>query len=189
MFEWLERTNKLDDTAMILSSDHGFFLGEWRLYDKRFMHEPSIRIPMMVRYPKRVKPGTVRDDMVLDLDIAPTILDIAGVKIPEKMSGASMLKLTTDKTVTDWRKDWLYHYYEYPKPSFVQPHYGIRTDRYKLIFYHELKAYEMYDLQQDPGELNNLADKPEMKSIQEQLWNRLVALRKELGDTRAPATA
>lgn len=181
IFRCLEMKNELDSTAILLSSDHGFFLGEWRLYDKRFMHEPSIRIPMLLRYPKRIKAGARREEMVLDIDIAPTLLDLAGVPIPEHMQGQSMLNLTEDKR-KKWRDDWLYHYYEYPRPGFVQPHVGVRTERYKLIHYYVTNAFELYDLQNDPGELHNLYGRPEHAAIQATLVARLAALQEELGE-------
>jgi arylsulfatase A-like enzyme len=181
IFNLLEKKNELDETAILLSSDHGFFLGEWRLYDKRFMHEPSIRLPTMLRYPRRIKAGTTREEMVLDIDIAPTMLDLAGVAIPVQMQGKSMLGLTDPKR-EKWREDWFYHYYEYPQPGFVQPHVGVRTERYKLIHYYVTNAFELYDLHTDPGELHNLANLPEHSVIQGTLIARLAALREELGD-------
>ena len=173
----LEAKNELDETAILLSSDHGFFLGEWRLYDKRFMHEPSIRVPTMLRYPKKIKAGTRREEMVLDIDIAPTMLDLAGVPIPEQMQGHSMLGLT-DNRREKWRKDWLYHYYEHPD----QPHVGVRTERYKLIHYYEKNAFELYDLQADPGELNNVYGQAAFQQIQGALLDRITALRQEFKD-------
>jgi arylsulfatase A-like enzyme len=110
----LERQNITNDTAVLLSSDHGFFLGEHHFYDKRLMYEPSIRVPMMVRYPGKVKAGTKADEMVLNLDIAPTLLEIAGLQVPSEMQGKSMLPLAEGKANVTWRKDWLYEYYEYP---------------------------------------------------------------------------
>jgi arylsulfatase A-like enzyme len=91
VFEALEQMGLLDHTAILLSSDHGYFLGEWRFYDQRFMHQPSIRVPLMIRYPRLVKPGTVVEKMALNLDIAPTVLEIAGLKIPERMHGRSLV--------------------------------------------------------------------------------------------------
>lgn len=187
VFHWLDESKKTDDTAIVLSADHGFFLGEWRLYDKRFMHEPSIRVPTMIRYPKRVKSGTIVDEMALDVDLAPTFLDLAGIPAPTKMQGKSLMKLAGGDA-EGWRKDWLYHYYEYPKPSFVQPHYGIRTEQYKLIYYYQTKKGELYDLHQDPGEIRNLYDLPEHSALQAKLHQRLTELRKELGDTDQAAS-
>ncbi len=130
----LERQKIAASTAMLLSSDHGFFLGEHHFYDKRLMYEPSIRVPMIVSVPGRVPPGTRSDAMVLNLDVAPTLLDIAGLPIPAEMQGKSMLPLAEGKKV-DWRKDWLYEYYEYPGFENVPPCRGVRTQRYKLIHY------------------------------------------------------
>ena len=182
----LEAAGELDDTAILFSSDHGFFLGEWRLYDKRFMHEPSIRVPTSLRYPQKIKAGTIRDEMVLDVDIAPTLLDLAGVKIPERMQGRSLMNLARGD-VGNWRKDWLYHFYEYPKPGYVQPHRGIRTGRYKLIHYYLTQKYELYDLHADPGEIRNVYGAKEYATVQGQLWKRLAELRQQVGDVDIPA--
>jgi arylsulfatase A-like enzyme len=173
----LEQKGILDDTAILHTSDHGYFLGEWRLFDKRLMHEPSLRVPMMVRYPKRIKPGTVRDEMVLDIDIAPTLLDIAGVPTPSHVQGKSILPLAT-KANPGFRTEWYYEYYEWPNPEKVAPHRGIRTERYKLIQYvMDPTEGELYDLQTDPGERVNLYNKPEASFVQAQLSKRLEALR------------
>lgn len=173
----LEKKNILDDTAILHTSDHGYFLGEWRCFDKRLMHEPSLRVPMMLRYPRRVQPDTVRDEMVLDLDIAPTLLDIAGVPTPTQMQGKSMLPLASKADPT-FRKEWYYEYYEWPNPEKVAPHRGIRTEQYKLIQYvMDPSEGELYDLKADPGERNNLHNKPEHAALQTHLNQRLEALR------------
>lgn len=177
VFSYLEKNNILDDTAIIHSSDHGFFLGEWRLFDKRLMHEPSIRVPWMVRYPKRIPAGTVRNETILDIDIAPTILDLAGLPIPRHMQGKSVLPLakTSDPS---FRGEWYYEYYEWPNPEAVYPCRGIRGDRYKLI--HTLSApdeFELYDLQSDPEETRNLYGAPELATLQRHLLERLEVLR------------
>jgi arylsulfatase A-like enzyme len=182
MFDWLTASGQLDDTAILHSSDHGFFLGEWRMYDKRFMHEVSTRVPMMIRYPKMFPAGRVVDNMVLNLDIAPTLLEIAGVEIPKNMQGRSMVKLAHGQA-EGWRKDWLYEYYEYPGNQQVRPHRGVRTDRYKLIHYYlDPEEFEMYDLQQDPGEKHNLYPDPKHADLRKQLIARLAELRRETGD-------
>ena len=113
IWQELERQNVADNTAILQSSDHGFFLGEHHLYDKRLMYEPSIRVPMIVRYPGQVKAGTSREEMVLNLDMAPTLLDIAGLPVATDMQGKSMLSLAQERPNVSWRKDWLYEYYEY----------------------------------------------------------------------------
>jgi arylsulfatase A-like enzyme len=182
LYNWLTETGKLDDTVIVHSSDHGFFLGEWRMYDKRFMHEPSTRVPTMIRYPKVFPAGRVVDEMVLNLDIAPTILELAGVDIPSRMQGRSLVKLGRGEE-TAWRKDWLYEYYEYPASQQVKPHRGVRTDQYKLIHYYlPPQEFELYDLKADPGEKNNLYGKPEYAELTRTLQQRITQLRKETGD-------
>ncbi|WP_446743300.1 sulfatase family protein [Silvibacterium acidisoli] len=176
ILEYLEKKNILDDTAIVHGSDHGYFLGEWRLFDKRLMHEPSIRVPLMIRYPKRIPAGTVRDEMVLDTDLAPTFLDLAGIPVPSHMQGKSILPLAKQEDAT-FRKEWFYEYFEWPNPEAVRPHRGIRTERYKLIHYTmEPQEYEMYDLQSDPGETSNLYGKPEHHALQSDLWARMEKL-------------
>ena len=178
----LERQNLAQDTAILLSSDHGFFLGEHHFYDKRLMYEPSIRVPMMLRYPGKVKPGAGSDEMVLNVDMAPTLLDIAGVPVPSDMQGKSMLPLAEGQNIP-WRKDWLYEYYEYPGFENVRPCRGVRTDRYKLIHYFtEPQEWELYDIKTDPDEKANLYGKPELEQLTAQLKGRLAALRKETND-------
>ena len=180
----MEKQGTLDDTAILLSSDHGFFLGEWRMYDKRFMYEPSIRVPMTIRYPKMVRPGSSTEKMALNLDIAPTMLELAGVQIPAEMQGKSLVPFLRGKDPANWRTEWLYEYYEYPEAEHVLPHRGIRTDRYKFIHYYLApEAFEMYDLQNDPHEMTNLYPDPQYAPLAKQLRARLDELRKETGDT------
>ncbi len=186
ILDWLASTNQLDDTVIFHSSDHGFFLGEWRMYDKRFMHEPSIRIPTMIRYPRLFQAGTVVDEMVINIDTAPTLLELAGVDIPARVQGKSLVSLAKGNK-TNWRKDWLYEYYEYPESQKVRPNRGIRTERYKLIHYYLApEEFELYDLQVDPSETQNLYGKPGAAELTHQLMARLAELRKETGDTARP---
>jgi arylsulfatase A-like enzyme len=180
VFSYLEKKNLLDDTAIVHGSDHGYFLGEWRLFDKRLMHEPSIRVPLMIRYPKRIPAGTVREEMVLDTDLAPTFLDLAGLPIPAHMQGKSILPLarTADPS---FRKEWYYEYFEWPNPEGVRPHRGIRTERYKLIQYMvEPQEFELYDLSDDPGETRNLYGQPQHAALAQELLQRMEKLRAEI---------
>jgi arylsulfatase A-like enzyme len=182
VFEALTSIGKLDDTLMLHTGDNGFFLGEWQRFDKRFMHEVSIRVPMVVRYPKLIKAGSVSDRMVLNLDIAPTLLDLAGVAIPKEMQGRSWAPLFKDAKA-EFRKDWLYEYYEYPDAHKVRPHRGVRTEQWKLIHYYtEPEEFELYDLEKDPWEKENLHGKAEHADRVKQLKQRLEELRKETGD-------
>jgi len=178
----LESQGVLDRTAIVWSSDHGFFLGEHRFYDKRLMYEPSIRIPLMVRYPPRIKAGTSSDKMVLNLDLAPTLLDLAQVTVPAHFQGKNLMPLAESRDIA-WREDWLYEYYEYPGNENVRPCRGVRTERYKYIHYFtEPQEFELYDLKTDPSELHNLyADAPHADRARK-LAARLEELRRETGD-------
>jgi arylsulfatase A-like enzyme len=182
VFNVLREKKMMDNTAVLWSSDHGFFLGEHRFYDKRLMYEPSIRVPMMISHPKRIKPGTKCNEMVLNIDIAPTLLDIAGAPTPPSFQGRSMMPLAEGKPVKNWRTDWLYEYYEYPGFENVPPCRGVRTERYKYIDYFLTHEYELYDLQTDPDEMHNLYADPKYAPLVQKLRDRLEELRKETGD-------
>ena len=180
----LEQQNLMGDTAILLSSDHGFFLGEHHLYDKRLMYEPSIRVPMLLRYPGKVKAGATSEEMVLNLDMAPTMLQIAGLPVPDEMQGRSMLPLAEGVRGVHWRQDWLYEYYEYPGFENVRPCRGVRTKRYKLIhFFLEPEEWELYDLEKDPNEMDNLYGKAGYEELTAHLKQRIEELRAETHDT------
>lgn len=185
LFQQLEKTKQMDETAIFFTSDHGYFLGEWRLFDKRLMHEPSIRVPMMIRYPKEIPAGGVRKEMVLNIDIAPTMLDLAGVPVPEHMPGKSLVGLAKGETAP-WRKEWLYEYYEYPGWENVRPNRGIRTERYKLIHYYlEPQEFELYDLAEDPAEIKNLYGNPQHAALQRDLFARMQTLHAQIPEKNA----
>jgi arylsulfatase A-like enzyme len=179
----LQRTGRLDDTVVLHTADHGFFLGEWGLMDKRLMHEPSIRIPLNIRYPRLIRPGTFNGRMVLNIDIAPTVLELAGIKAPAHTHGRSLVPLIQGND-EDWRHDWLYSYYEYPGDNMVARNHGVRTERYKLIEYYEQipKEYELYDLQEDPQEVHNLYGQPKYEETTTHLKRRLDELREQTGE-------
>ncbi|HEY2785928.1 MAG TPA: sulfatase [Fimbriiglobus sp.] len=184
----LEDKKCLDETAILYTSDNGFFLGEWQRFDKRFMHEPSIRVPLLLRYPPMVKAGTERKEMVLNVDIAPTLLALAGTKSPTPMHGRSLTDLfATGKA--PWRDAWYYEYFEFPDISHnVVKHRGVRTEKYKFIDYYEppfpkwREEFELYDLEKDPEERVNLYSRPAMKPVVEKLKLRMTELRKDLGE-------
>lgn len=181
VFAVLEQKGVMNQTAILWSSDHGFFLGEHRFYDKRLMYEPSIRVPLMMRYPRRIKAGTVSDKMALDLDIPPTLLDLAKVPIPSAFQGKSLMPLLESANV-EWRKDWLYEYYEYPAYENIPPCRGVRTERYKYIEYFTQNAYELYDLETDPDEMHNLYGDSKYAELTNRLRSRLEELRRETND-------
>jgi arylsulfatase A-like enzyme len=171
-----------DTTNVMFTSDNGFFLGEWQRFDKRFMHEVSARVPMIVRGPG-IAANSTCNKIALNVDIAPTILDMAGVKPRVKMHGCSFAPLLKGETPADWRKDWLYEYYEFPGPHSVKPNRGVADERYKFIHYYtDPVEYELYDLETDPQELKNLADDPKFAGVRKRLAQRLDELRKETDD-------
>lgn len=189
VLRYLEKKNILDDTAIVHGSDHGYFLGEWRLFDKRLMHEPSIRVPLMIRYPKRIPAGTVRDEMVLDTDLAPTFLDLAGIPAPTHMQGKSLLPLA-QAAIPSFRNEWYYEYFEWPNPEGVRPHRGIRTETHKLIHYvMEPQELEMYDLVADPGETQNLYGRPQQHALQQELMDRMEKLRTKIPERKEATVA
>jgi len=180
IFSYLEKKKILDETAIVQTSDHGYLLGEWRMFDKRLMHEPSIRVPLMVRYPRRIPAGTVRKETALDIDLAPTFLDLAGLPVPGHMQGKTLLPLAKASEAS-FRNEWYYEYYEWPNPEKVPPCRGIRTERYKLIQYVlEPQEFELYDLEGDPKETRNLYGMPEFATLQQHLLERLKFLRAAL---------
>lgn len=180
----LEAMGELDNTVVIYTSDQGFFLGEHGYYDKRFMYEESLQIPLLVRYPKLIKAGSVRSEMVSNLDFAETMLDLAGVAIPADMQGESFKPLLAGSQLVEWRDSVYYHYYEYPGYHYVKRHYGIRTDRYKLIrYYHDIEAWELYDLEVDPNELDNLYGRDGYEGLVVDLKAQLDVLQASYGDS------
>jgi arylsulfatase A-like enzyme len=185
VLDYLEKKNLLENTIVIYTSDQGFYLGEHGWFDKRFMYEESFSTPLVMRYPKEIKPGTVVNDLVLNLDYAPTFLDYAGIKKPEDMQGESFRKVVAGSKVP-WRDAVYYHYYEYPAEHSVKRHYGIRTHRYKLIhFYYDVDEWELYDLEKDPKEMKSGYNNPEYAGIQKKLHKRLQELREQYGDSEA----
>jgi arylsulfatase A-like enzyme len=148
------------------------------------MHEPSIRIPLAIRYSKMIKPGFLNERVALNIDIAPTMLDLAEHKAPEHTQGLSLVPLIKGND-SDWRQDWLYEYYEYPSWHMMPKNRGVRTERYKLIEYYEAepKAYELYDLKTDPGEDHNLYGDPTYAELTKELLRRNEELRNETGET------
>ena len=169
VLDYLEESGLAENTIVIYTSDQGWYLGEHGWYDKRWMYEESFRTPLMVRWPGKIKPGTVNTDMVMNLDFAQTFLDIAGADQPDDMQGASMKPVFEGNTPDDWRKSVYYHYYEFPGAHSVAKHNGVRTERYKLINFYENKEWELFDLKEDPNELNSVYDDPDYADIKKDL--------------------
>ena len=185
VLECLEKEGELDNTIVVYTSDQGFFLGEHGWFDKRFMYEECQRMPLIVRYPKAIKAGSVSSALCMNVDFAPTFLDFAGVEIPSDIQGESLRGVLENggKTPEDWRKAVYYHYYEYPAEHSVKRHYGIRTDDFKLIhFYNDIDQWEMYDMKNDPKEMCNVFDSEEYASTRESLLDLLRDVQKQYGD-------
>ncbi|MHC4624872.1 MAG: sulfatase/phosphatase domain-containing protein [Planctomycetota bacterium] len=184
LLDYLDESGLAANTVVVYTSDQGFFLGDHGWFDKRFMYEESLRMPLLIRYPKEIRRGSANSDIVLNLDFAPTFLDFAGVTVPADIQGRSFRSLLKGKAPRDWRTSMYYHYYEYPGAHAVKRHYGIRTKRYKLIhFYYDIDAWELYDLQRDPNELNNLYGNPAYGNIVRVLKAELGRLREQYGDS------
>ncbi len=182
MLEWLDNSGEAANTLVIYTSDQGWYLGEHGWYDKRWMYEESFRTPLIVRWPGQVKPSSVNTDMAMNLDFAQTFLDVAGVEQPADMQGRSLKPLLTGNTPADWRKSVYYHYYEFPQPHHVHPHYGVRTEQYKLIHFYDLNEWELYDLKADPNELKSVYNDPAYDQIVMDLKRQLEQLRKDYKD-------
>jgi len=184
VLDGLDRTGLAPNTLVVYTSDQGFFLGEHGWFDKRFMYEEALRMPLLMRLPGRIPPGSVNKDMLTNVDFAPTFLDTAGLKKPSAMQGRSFLPLATAQRVSAWPESIYYHYYEFPVVHMVKRHYGVRTKRYKLIhFYHDIDARELYDLARDPRELHNVYANPAYAKARRELEDELLRLQKLYGDS------
>lgn len=171
--DYLDKHDLTNNTLVIYISDQGFFMGEHGWFDKRFMYEESFRTPMVMRYPGVIKPGSVSNDFVMNLDLGPTVLDAAGLSIPADMQGKSVLPIFKN----DFERDAMYyHYYEKGEHN-VSPHFGIRTNRYKLIrFYDKVNSWELFDLKKDTHEMNNLYGQKKYTKITANLKKQLMGL-------------
>ena len=189
LLDFLDQSGLSKNTIVAVTSDHGFFMGEHGWFDKRFMYEPAIRVPWMIRHPDMVQPGSTSEAMTINIDNAPTILDLVGLDIPSDMQGMSLLPHIQGKTPENWRDSFYYHYYEFAPPHWAMPHYGVRTDRYKLINYYTINEWELFDLEKDPDEMESLFEwsgykvHPAYESITQDLVKKLKQLREQYKDT------
>ena len=183
MLDYLKANDLLDNTVIVYTSDQGFYLGEHGWFDKRWMYEESFKMPFMIRYPELIKPKSVNSDLLLNIDFAPTLLDLAGIAVPEEMQGTSFKPLLEANKKVATRDAVYYHYYEFPKWHNVQPHYGVRTDRYKLIhYYYNMDEWELFDLKKDPNEMVNLYGNSGTKKLTQKLKNKIKELQVEYKD-------
>lgn len=196
ILDYLDANGLAENTIVVYTSDQGMFLGEHQYLDKRWIFEESIKIPFMVRWPKELKQGSQVNEMVSNVDFAPTLLDIAGIKTPELMQGRSILPLLKEEPVDNWPQSIYYRYWMHR--DMTPAHFGIRTHKYKLVFYYGLNldtksfghpdsmpAWELYDLEKDPNELNNVYNDATYAEIVEELKKELIKKREEVGDTDA----
>jgi arylsulfatase A-like enzyme len=186
VLDYLDKNDLSKNTLIVYTSDQGFYLGENGWFDKRFMYDQSMQIPLLVKWPGKIKAGSVNNNLVQNIDFAPTFLDAAGEKIPEWMQGLSLKKTFLNSTTTLPRKTLYYHFYEYHADHTVLPHLGVRNDRYKLIYFYTVNEWELYDLKKDPDELQNVYADKNYQKILETMKQELLKARKGYDD-REPA--
>ncbi len=182
IMKFLDEQGLADNTIVVYSSDQGFFIGDHGWYDKRWMYEESLKMPFIIKWPAVIRPGSTNENLVQNLDYAPTFLEIGGASVPDDLQGRSLLPLLESKIVPDWRQSIYYHYYEYPSVHMVPRHNGVRNDRYKLIQFYEFGEWEFYDLVRDPDELTNLYEDPNYREQVAAMKSELEKLRQQYAD-------
>jgi arylsulfatase A-like enzyme len=180
ILDYLDESGLAENTLVMYTGDQGFFLGEHGLYDKRIMYEEALRMPFLVRWPGHVEPGSTSDDMILNIDFPMTMLEAAGAEPDPEMQGRSFVPSLEGITPSDWRTSMYYRYYY--SHFETEPHLGVRTHTHKLIYFDRIDQWEMYDLQQDPTEMNNLYDNPEFQHVVQSLKTELARLQESVGD-------
>jgi arylsulfatase A-like enzyme len=183
ILDYLDEAGLAEDTLVIYCSDQGFYLGEHGWYDKRWMYEESLRMPFVARWPRRIEAGTRVPQMIQNIDYAPTFIELAGGQVPVDVHGESLVGLLSGDTPDEWRESIYYHYYEYPRPHRVAPHYGVRTERHKLVYYYQTQEWELFDLETDPSEVRSVYADPGYAGTVAELKAELRRLRAEYGDT------
>ncbi|MBA4105503.1 MAG: sulfatase [Pirellula sp.] len=184
LLDYLDKSGLAENTVVIYASDQGFYLGEHGWFDKRFMYEQSLRTPFLVRWPHVAKAGSVDERIVSNVDFAQTFLEMAGVAAPDDMQGRSLVTLLKGENPEDWRKSFYYQYYEGPPAEHsVAEHYGVTDGRYKLIHYHKLNQWELFDLATDPDEMQSVYGQPDYAGHRQRLTDELKRLRSELDVT------
>ncbi|HET7559722.1 MAG TPA: sulfatase [Limnochordia bacterium] len=190
LLDYLDETGLAEETIVIYTSDQGFFLGDHGWYDKRFFYEESLRMPFLIRYPKEIAAGSSDDHIVLNVDFAPLWLDYAGLSVPTAMQGRSFRPMLRKEAPGDWRTSMYYRYFMHLAHHNVYAHYGVRTDRYKLIYYYKTEPappeWELFDLEHDPCELHNRYHDPAYADQVAALKRELLRLREEVGDVSEP---
>lgn len=201
LLDWLDANGLADDTVVVYTSDQGFFLGDHGWFDKRLMYEESLAMPFLVRYPALVEPGSACDEIVLNVDVAPTFLELAGVDVPDEVQGRSIMPLLRGEAPGDWRQSMYYRYWMHRDGAHNVPaHYGVRTRSHKLICYYndplgQLGAnspvdpveWELFDLVADPLETTNVIDDERYAEVRRELEAELARLQAAVGDEPHPA--
>ncbi len=183
VLDYLDEKGMLDNTLVVYTSDQGFYMGEHGWFDKRFMYEESMRTPLVMRLPKGFDRRGDITEMVQNIDYAPTFLELAGAPVPDDIQGVSLMPLLKGEHPDSWRQSLYYHFYEHPAEHMVKRHYGVRTDRYKLIhFYRDIDVWELYDLQEDPHEMHNLYGRKGYEEVTAQLKEELHRLQQQYHD-------
>jgi len=181
--DYLREEGLLEETVVIYAGDQGFFLGENGWFDKRWIYEESMRQPLIVHWPEGIDPGSVSEQLVQNIDVAPTVLDLAGAEVPDQMQGRSLVPLLTGGAPDDWREAVYYQYFEGPPAVHsVAQHYGVRTDRYTLAHYPNYDEWELFDLENDPEQLNDVYGEPEYEDVQQRLKDKLSELQEQYDD-------
>jgi arylsulfatase A-like enzyme len=183
ILNYLDESGLSKNTMIIYTSDQGFYLGENGWFDKRFMYDVSMQTPLLVRWPGKIKPGSVNSSLVQTIDYAPTMLDVAGIKTPEWMQGLSFKPILTGKQTQLPRKELYYRYYEYPIDHYVIPHLGLREKQYKLIYFYTVNEWEFYDMKADPTEQKNLIRIPKYQAEIERMKKKLVQVKAQYKDS------
>lgn len=181
--DYLDKSGLAENTIVVYTSDQGFYLGEHGWYDKRFMYEESLGMPLLMRYPREIQASQVSNDLVMNLDFASTFLDYAGVEIPVEMQGTSLRSIVKGQKPEDWRESIYYHYYDNPNGWHnVGGHCGVRTKRYKLLYFYNEENWELFDLDEDPNEMNNVYSEPDYAFVVKEMKQELDRLIKLYGD-------
>jgi arylsulfatase A-like enzyme len=193
ILDFLEEEGLDENTIVVYTADQGHFLGEHGFFSKRFMYEESIRMPLIVKYPGHVEPGSVNEDLVANIDYAPTLVELAGLPVPEEMQGESITPLLKGHTPDTWRKAVYYRYWQHLLHRDVTAHYGIRTKTHKLIYFYGQSlgitdyppvdpCWELFDLVNDPSEMNNIYEDPSSQALVNELKAELLNLKEEFDD-------
>lgn len=184
VLDYLDEKGLADNTIVVYTSDQGFYLGEHGWFDKRFIYDESFKTPLLIRWPNKIKAGTTNDEMVQNLDFAPTLLQAAQIEIPNDMQGESLMPLLQGNDPAWDREAVYYHYYEYPSVHMVKRHYGIVTKDFKLAhFYYDVDEWELYDRKKDPKEMRNVYEDPMYAETVAQLKTELAKLRVKYQDS------